>query len=375
MTANGFPVLPLVSLRGVDKPADAATAAIHDLTLDCGAGEIVSLLGPPGAGKTALLMVLAGFVRAARGDILLHGQRLARTPPRRRAVGLMTPGYGLFGQSSVDENLAFVLEIRGVARAAWPALIDRALALVQLEGRGGQMPADLSELDRRRVMLARALVYEPRLLLLDRPMAGLDVPAREAFILDIRRVRDLTGVAVIHATQDWAEAFAVADRIAVLADGRLRQVGTPREVYENPVDAFVCRVVGESNRLAGHVEDIEDDLMRIRLACGSVVEARIADARPGQDCVVSVPPERIAVAAISADEMGHGALPATLIEAVHRGDHIRLRLLVGLPGSPLEEVLVKRPAGVPLTGLGLGETVAIAWQPYHALAFAPENEG
>jgi putative spermidine/putrescine transport system ATP-binding protein len=373
MSASPLPALPLVRLRGVRKRAETDTAALHGVSLEVAAGEILTLLGPPGAGKTALLMLLAGFARADGGEILLAERLMARTPPRLRAVGLMAPGYGLFGQMNVAENLTMPLDVRGIGRAAWPALVTRALALLRLEGQGERQPGELSELERRRVMLARAVVCEPRLLLLDAPLDGLDGPAGEALSRDISRLCDRLGIGVIHATADPAEAFALADRIAVLADGRLRQVGTPRAVYDNPADAFVARIIGESNFLPGHAEDVEDDLVRVRLACGPMVEARLADARTGQGCVVAVPPERVAVAAISADEMGDGALPATLIETVYRADHIRLRLLVGLPGASLAEVMVKRPAGVPLAGLAPGEPAAIAWQPDHALAFQPES--
>jgi ABC-type Fe3+/spermidine/putrescine transport system ATPase subunit len=165
----------------------------------------------------------------------------------------------------------------------------------------------------------------------------------------------------------------LSDRIAVLAGGRLRQAGTPLALYEEPASAFVAGFLGENNRLTGTVVGLDEERASVRLDCGPTVEAVLADAGLGEPCVVSVRPERIAVAAVAAAEMGEGALPATVRDVIFQGDHIRLRLEVGLPGAPPSAVSVKRPAGVPLAGLQPGQPAAIAWQPHHARAFRPER--
>ncbi|MCW3473032.1 ABC transporter ATP-binding protein [Limobrevibacterium gyesilva] len=367
-----LPAAPLVRFRNVRKSYDGLAPAVRDLSLDVAAGEFLTLLGPSGAGKTTTLMMLAGFERPDSGDILLEGRPIARTPPQRRGIGVVFQSYALLPHMTVAQNIAFPLQLRRVPRAEQADRVARALDMVRLTGLGERMPAQLSGGQQQRVALARALVFAPRLVLLDEPLGALDRRLREEMQLEIRHLHKQLGVTMIHVTHDQAEALTLSDRIAVFAAGALRQLGTPEALYDSPVDAFVARFVGENNRLPGHVEAVEDDIARVRLACGPVVEARLADAQEGRRCVVSVRPERVAVAAVPAEDMGDGALPATLLEAIYQGDHIRLRLQVGLPGSAPAEVVVKRPAGVPMAGLVPGEAAAIAWQPYHARAFQPE---
>jgi putative spermidine/putrescine transport system ATP-binding protein len=175
---------------------------------------------------------------------------------------------------------------------------------------------------------------------------------------------------VLHATREAGEAMAAADRIAVLVDGRLRQCAAPRDLYEAPADATVARLLGEDNRLPGLVEAVEDGIARIRLACGPLVEADAGDLAAGRRCIVSVRPERIAVAAVSAAEMGEGAIPAMLRDIVFRGDHVRL--IVSIGGFGGDSVVVRRPATAPLAGLVPGADLALAWQSHHARALRPE---
>jgi putative spermidine/putrescine transport system ATP-binding protein len=219
------------------------------------------------------------------------------------------------------------------------------------------------------VALARALVFEPRLVLLDEPLGALDRTLREEMQAEIRHLHAALGVTMLYVTHDQQEALRLSDRIAVLAAGSLRQVGTPQQLYEEPADAFVAGFLGESNFLPGRVTELEDDIALVQLDCGVVAEALAGEMQVGQRCQVAVRPERIAVAAMAADEMGQGALPATLLETAYLGDHARLLLRVGLPGHPPGEVAVKRPAGAPLAGLAPGVVASLAWQPHHARLF------
>ena len=366
--------LPLVRFRHVRKSYDGGAAAVRDLSLEVAPGELLTLLGPSGSGKTTTLMLLAGFERPDAGDIFLEERPIARTPPHRRGIGVVFQNFSLFPHLTVAGNVAFPLRVRGVPRAEQESRVARALDMVHLVGLDDRLPAQLSGGQQQRAALARALVFEPRLVLLDEPLGALDRQLREAVQLELRHLHERLGVTMIYVTHDQAEAITLSDRIAVFADGAVRQLGTPQQLYDDPGSAFVARFIGENNRLPGRIEAIEDDLALVRLDCGPTVEARLADAGAGEACVVSVRPERIAVAAVAAEEMGEGALPATVIEVIFHGDHIRLRLEVGLPGAPAAPVTVKRPAGVPMVGLQPGQPAAIAWQPYHARAFRPEPD-
>ena len=361
---------PRLSLRGLTKRF-GETLAVDGLSFDVGPGELVTLLGPSGSGKTTTLLAVAGFVAPDAGEIRVDGRPVARTAPHRRGIGMVFQEAMLLPHLTVAENVAFPLRMARVGRAEREAAVGRALDMVRLGRLGARMPDQLSGGQAHRVALARALVKEPRLILLDEPLAALDRQLREEMQAELRGLHQRIGAGLLYVTHDQGEALTLSDRIAVIAEGRLHQIGTPAEVYDAPADAFVARFMGESNRLGGVVEEIEDDVARIRLGGGMMVEAIAVGVRLGRRCVVSVRPERIALAAVSAEEMGEGALPAVLRDVVHHGDHMRLHLDAGAPGAAVP-LVVKRPAGAPLGGLRRGEMAAIAWQAHHARAFEPE---
>jgi len=357
---------PLVRFEGVRKTyAASGPAAVVGLDLDIARGELLTLLGPSGSGKTTTLMMLAGFEAPSAGRIFLEGRNIAHTPAHRRGIGVVFQSYALFPHMSVAENVAFPLSVRGVPRAERAARVARALAMVRLDGFAERRPAQLSGGQQQRVALARALVFEPPIVLLDEPLGALDKALREEMQLEIRHIHQRLGVTMMYVTHDQAEALTLSDRIAVFEGGRIRQVAEPRRLYDRPADAFVAGFVGENNLLPGEILAREDDTCRIRLDCGPVVEAEAADAGgAGERCVVAIRPERIAVAPVTAAELGEGALPATLREAIFLGDHVRLRLALGDGG----EILAKRPAG----GGALpepGGPAAIAWPEGAAFAF------
>ena len=366
---------PMVSFRHVHKSFDGRTHAVRDLTLDVAAGELLTLLGPSGAGKTTVLMLLAGFEPPDAGQILVGGRPMARVPPHQRDMGFVFQNAALFPHLTVGENAAFPLRVRRVGRSEREERVARVLGMMRLEGLRDRFPHQLSGGEQQRVALARALVFDPRLVLLDEPLGALDPPAREEMQLEMRALQRRLGLTMLHVTHDRAEAVAMSDRIAVLAEGMLRQAGTPQALYDEPGCALVARVLGESNGLRGRIDAVDEEWATVRLECGATVEAVVADAALGEPCIVAVRPERIAVAAVAAAELGEGALPATVRDVIFQGDHIRLRLEVGLPGAPAAPVTVKRPAGVPLVGLEPGQPAAIAWQPQHARAFRPEPRG
>jgi putative spermidine/putrescine transport system ATP-binding protein len=362
---------PLVRFDRVRKSYDGRTDAVRNLSLDVAAGELLTLLGPSGSGKTTILMMLAGFEAPDAGTILLAGQDVTRLPAHKRGIGVVFQNFALFPHMTVAENIAFPLEVRRVPKPDRPPRVARALEMVRLAGFGARMPAQLSGGQQQRVAIARALVFDPALVLMDEPLGALDRALREEMQLELRHLHEQLGVTMVYVTHDQAEALTLSDRIAVFAGGEVRQCGTPAAIYETPGNLFVAGFVGENNLLPGQALRAEDDIIEIRLDCGTTVEAQAAGAVPGQPCIVAIRPERIAVAAITAEEMGEGAIPATLLEAIYQGDHIRLRLNAGTPPTA---ITVKRPAGAPLS-LSPGQPCAIAWQPHHARAFAQAGKG
>jgi putative spermidine/putrescine transport system ATP-binding protein len=237
--------------------------------------------------------------------------------------------------------------------------------MVRLDGLGDRRPAQLSGGQQQRVALARALVFEPPVVLLDEPLGALDKSLREEMQLELRALHRRLGVTMLHVTHDQAEALTLADRIAVFAGGALRQLATPRALYDEPADAFVAGFVGENNRLPGTLLRVQDGEAEVKLNCGPHVWARLPTPAPvGARCVVTVRPERVAVSAVAAAELGEGALPARLEEAIFQGDHVRVRLSLGTDGV----VIARRPPSLPLPAPG--EAASVAWEDGHALAFA-----
>jgi ABC-type Fe3+/spermidine/putrescine transport system ATPase subunit len=356
------------------QPVPDGRPVLDDFSLELPARGRLTLLGPAGAGKTAALMLLAGFARPDSGAILLGGADTAGLPPHRRDLGVVFQDDTLLPHLTLAGNVGFPLAVRGLPR---PQQLDRvgwALEAFALSGLGDRHPRDLTAGQQVRGALARAVVTRPRLLVLDDPCAGLDGPARAALLRDLGVVAEAIGAAVLLATPDPADALALGGQLAVLQDGVLCQHGPVQTVYDRPASATIARLLGEANLLAGTVEAVEGDIARVRLACGPTVEARtFAGPLPGRPCVVCVRPERIAVAAIEATDMGDRALPAETVSLDWRGDHVRLTLRLGADGGRPAALLVKRPAGAVLTGLTPGQNAAVAWQPHHALVLAREG--
>ncbi|HYF06032.1 MAG TPA: ABC transporter ATP-binding protein [Acetobacteraceae bacterium] len=356
---------PLVQFEqfGVTGPRGAPALADFDLSL--ARGETVSLLGPPGAGKTLALHAVAGLARASAGRLFIAGRHQAETPPHQRNIALVERDPALFPAMTVAQNIAFPLRLRRVGRGDRVRRVTQLLTEFELAGKAALRPAALEARDALRVALARALSFRPTALLLDDPLPPLEHGEREPLIAEIRGLLRRFNASVLHATRDPREAFAMGDRIAVMDGGRLLQVGLPRAVYDEPVSARVAQLTGEANTLRGMVLGRDGNECEVRLDGGPVVGARAVDCGPaGSPCVVTVRPERVAVAAMQASELGEDAHAARLVEAVHQGDHIRLRVALGA-GS---EIVSRRPAtGAPLPQIG--GPAAVAWSWSQALAF------
>lgn len=229
---------------GTVRAADAVDLSIND-------GEFFSMLGPSGSGKTTCLRLLAGFETPDRGRILLHGQDVSTLPPYARDVNTVFQDYALFPHMTVSENVAYGLMVKGVSEPERSTRVAEALSLVHLEGMGERKPSQLSGGQRQRVALARSLINRPSVLLLDEPLGALDLKLRQAMQTELKNLQRQVGITFIFVTHDQEEALTMSDRVAVFNEGRIEQVGTPEEVYENPTNAFVAGFVGTSNVIQG----------------------------------------------------------------------------------------------------------------------------
>jgi len=240
--------LPAVSFQSVTRRYGSVTA-VDDVTLDISPGEFFALLGSSGSGKTTLLMLLAGFDKPSEGRVLMSGASVADMPPHRRRIGVVFQNYALFPHMSAAENVAYPLKMRGVGRSEREERVNAALGLVKLSDRWSSYPSQLSGGQQQRVALARALVFSPDLLLMDEPLGALDRRLRDQMQQELKRIQSELGITVIYVTHDQSEAMAMADRIGIMAGGRLLQVADPEAIYAAPSNHFVARFLGECSIL------------------------------------------------------------------------------------------------------------------------------
>lgn len=230
----------------------AAKPSVNDVSFSLPRGEMLALLGPSGCGKTTILRMIAGLVEPSSGSILLDGTEISRTPVHRRNMGMVFQAYALFPHLTVAENIAFGLEMRNVSKADRAPRVERALDLVKLTGLGDRRVSQLSGGQQQRCAIARSLVIEPTLLLLDEPLSNLDAKLRDEMRDEIRDIQHRTGVTTIFVTHDQDEALSMADRLAVMSAGHLEQIGTPRQIFDQPATEFVASFIGAGNFFHGH---------------------------------------------------------------------------------------------------------------------------
>ena len=349
MTSDAF-----VSFERVQKSYDGETLVVKDLNLAIGQGEFLTMLGPSGSGKTTCLMMLAGFETATHGEIRLGGQGINNIPPHKRGIGMVFQNYALFPHMTVAENLAFPLEVRKMPKAEREAKVAKALDMVQMGAFGGRRPAQLSGGQQQRIALARALVFEPELVLMDEPLGALDKQLREHMQYEIKHIHERLGVTVVYVTHDQSEALTMSDRIAVFNDGVIQQLADPATLYERPENAFVAQFIGENNRLSGKVTATEGGSARVALDGGGEVEALAVNCGgQGHPTMLSIRPERVLIGDTSAPN----ALEGKVIELIYLGDHIRCRMEVA--GN--DEFIVKVPNSHRHAALNVGEVTSIGW--------------
>ena len=278
-----------------------STTAVSGIDLDIRAGEFLSLLGPSGSGKTTLLMMLAGFEMPSAGRLILGASDITRLAPNKRNIGMVFQRYALFPHMTVYQNIAYPLRMRKVLKAEIPERVERALSMVQLSGFGDRMPNQLSGGQQQRVAVARALVFEPPVLLMDEPLSALDKKMRERMQIEIKQLQQRLGVTVVYVTHDQEEALTMSDRIAVMGNGQIQQVGTAFELYERPATPFVADFIGKMNFIPSRCIAVDDECIVVRVIGDVLIRLPRDQVRGGLSPVagdmleLAIRPERVRI--------------------------------------------------------------------------------
>jgi spermidine/putrescine transport system ATP-binding protein len=341
-----------VDIKNVTKRY-GATVALANLTLQIRDNEFFTLLGPSGCGKTTLLRSIAGFEAISDGDIHLFGESLAGLPPNKRPINTVFQHYALFPHMSVTDNVLFGLRRQRVPDAEARQRAADVLELVQLSALAERMPSQLSGGQQQRVALARALAPRPRVLLLDEPLSALDLKLRQEVRIELQQIQDNTGITFIFVTHDQEEAITMSDRIAVISEGELQQVGAPRDIYESPSNRFVADFIGETNLIGVNVQSIDGDSAHCALPDGTVLTCRsAADATTGASHL-SIRPERLSLA--NADD---AQISGTVVRHTYLGTDMRIAVELG-DGTTLTARLQNTDAStLPANGDRVGLAIA-----------------
>ena len=344
-----------ISVTSVSK-SYGAFRALDDVSIEFRDGEFFGLLGPSGSGKTTLLRAIAGFVTPDRGRIAFDGEEVDRTPVHKRRIGMVFQSYALFPHLSVARNLAFGLEVRGDPKAETERRIEEYLALVRLAGLGGRKPRELSGGQQQRVALARALITGPRVLLLDEPLGALDRKLRQEMQVELRDIQRRTGITTIFVTHDQEEALTLSDRIAIINEGHIVQVGSPQEVYERPVSVFAAQFLGDANLFSGKATT-----GGLVLADGTMI--RVSGQSAG---LAVVRPEKVRIGRSAGAELN--TLKGVVMQSVYSGASVIYRVAVPVLGETPFLAFVQNSSGELHAP---GSEVTLAWDAAHTMAVAP----
>ena len=356
-----------VKFDKVDKSYDGKVLVVKDLNLDINEGEFITMLGPSGSGKTTCLMMLAGFETPTNGEIYLDSKPISRIPPHKRGIGMVFQNYALFPHLTVYENLAFPLKVRKLSKDDIDKKVDKALSMVSLSGFEKRMPNQLSGGQQQRVAVARSLVFDPQLVLMDEPLGALDKNLRESMQYEIKHIHESIGVTVVYVTHDQSEALTMSSRIAVFNDGKVQQLSTPNKLYEEPVNSFVAEFIGENNTFAGEVTDISGGKCKVKLnSGGEIISNPISVKSKGEKTKVSLRPER---AIINPEEKMDNKHKGKIEEVIYHGDHARVRL--NLLGN--KEFILKVPNSSARMDIKPGNEINVGWNSNDARALDPKS--
>jgi len=359
--------LAAIELSGVAKEFRArgeVVVAVAGIDLEIAEGEFFSLLGPSGCGKTTTMRMVAGFEEPTAGAIRLHGRDVTGVPPHKRDINMVFQSYALFPHMNVFENVAFGLRRKSVAKPEITRRVGEMLEIVDMAGRSERRPRELSGGQQQRVALARALVNNPRALLLDEPLGALDLKLRQAMQVELKRIQREVGITFVYVTHDQGEALTMSDRIAVMNDGQIEHLGTPREIYEHPRTRFVAGFIGTSNLLTGTVTRMDGDRAVIELGPDERIIVPVPDraVSQGSPLELTVRPEKIDLA--TAPPAGEGcALRGTVTEVVYLGTSTNFSVST-TAGSDV--VVFQQNSASAADVAARGDSVWLSWQPEHS---------
>ena len=364
------PVVPpprtgAVEFRGITKQYGDNTV-VNDINLQIDGGEFISLLGASGSGKTTLLMMLAGFTNPTSGQILVDGKRTDQIPPNRRNQGVVFQSYALFPHMTVRDNVAFPLKARGVPEARARELIAAALARVRMSGFEERYPSQLSGGQQQRVALARATVFDPPLILMDESLSALDRKLRQEMQVEIKDLHRELGKTIIYVTHDQEEALTMSDRIVVLKDGQIAQVGEPMEIYERPCNTYVAGFIGEANFIEGRVERLSGDRLTVATQAGPLDVCSNLQWRNGDAVRVMIRPEALQIRN-GAGNGGSGGLQGRVTQVSFVGDALVYRIAVAEQSFVAKCVRTRRGAV-----LHTGDLAEISFHAENACVFGAD---
>jgi spermidine/putrescine transport system ATP-binding protein len=359
--------IPAIELVGVAKEFRAGNdvvQAVREMDLKIAEGEFFSLLGPSGCGKTTTMRMVAGFEEPSAGTIRLHGRDVTDVPPNKRDVNMVFQSYALFPHMNVFENVAFGLRRRSVPSAEITRRVDEMLEIVNLGGRGQRRPRELSGGQQQRVALARALVNNPRALLLDEPLGALDLKLRQAMQVELKRIQREVGITFVYVTHDQNEALTMSDRIAVMNDGSIEQLASPREIYEHPSSKFVAGFIGTSNLLTGSASRVSgtEAVIDVNAQERIIVPVRDLHITEGSELELTVRPEKIE---LTADQPAGAAcaLRGTVTEVVYLGTSTNFSVSTT---TGADVVVFQQNSASASEIAGRGDSVWLSWQPQHS---------
>ena len=346
------------------------TVAVDNVSLQIEGGEFFSMLGPSGCGKTTTLRIIGGFEYPTAGEVYINDKLMAETPPYRRPVNTVFQNYALFPHKTVAQNIAFGLQMRKASKAETSDAVERSLDLIQLQGYGGRKPSELSGGERQRVALARALINEPTILLLDEPLSALDLKLRKQMQSELKALQRKVGITFVYVTHDQGEALALSDRIAVMNDGKILQVGTPSEIYDSPQTRFVADFIGTSNFLDGVL--INEN--QVVLATDPPLNVTCT---PTQDVPLNVPvtiairPERLDLSTTPTPDASN-CLRGTIQDESYLGTTLQYTVQTDYP-TPL--IAHQQNMGAKDTHrFQRGDTVYLHWSPENAIVLKADND-
>lgn len=349
-----------ISIDGLRKQF-GRTFVLDSITMDISGGEFVSLLGPSGSGKTTLLMTIAGFSRPNAGSIRFGSREIVNLPPHKRNIGMVFQNYALFPHMTVAENVAYPLRVRGVSKIEQSERVRRTLEMVDLGKLLNRRPDQLSGGQRQRVAFARAMVFEPDVMLMDEPLSALDKNLRETMQVEIRQLHARLGMTVVYVTHDQREALTISDRVAVLRQGRIEQIGTPQELYDSPGSRFVADFVGETSFLP---ISVKDGLAEFN---GQPVQVAGPVLKNNCQALLVVRPEKLAV--LSGPPEGLNVISGRVSDVVYQGDSVRIHVVLA-DGSTL---VVRQPSRQDIMNSlpGVGGPIQLGMHPKDTIIVKP----